>query len=58
MQEYPEEMEYICKKDKVNQQGRIWESKYKATVIKLEELKDRYKEMKNKRQTQRENMPA
>ena len=58
MQEYPEEMEYICKKDKVNQQGRIWESKYKATVIKLEELKDRYKEMKNKRKTQRENMPA
>ena len=58
MQEYPEEMEYICKKDKVNQQGRFWENKYKTTVIELEELKDRYKEMKNKRKTQRENMPA
>ena len=44
MQEYPEEMQYICKKDKVNQEERIWESKYKVTVIELEELKDKYKE--------------
>ena len=44
MQEYAEEMQYICKKDKVNQEERIWESKYKATVLELEELKDRYKE--------------
>ena len=44
MQEYPEEMQYICKKDKVNQEERIWESKYKTTVLELEELKDRYKE--------------
>ena len=44
MQEYPEEMQYICKKDKVNQEERIWERKYKTTVLELEELKDRYKE--------------
>ena len=44
MQGYPEEMQYICKKDKVNQEERIWESKYKTTVLELEELKDRYKE--------------
>ena len=44
MHKYPEEMQYICKKDKVNQEERIWESKYKATVLELEELKDRYKE--------------
>ena len=44
MQEYPEEMQYICKKDKVSQEERIWESKYKVTVIELEELKDKYKE--------------
>ena len=31
MQEYPEEMQHICKKDKVNQGERIWESKYKTT---------------------------
>ena len=45
MQEYPEEMQYIYKKDKVNQEERIWQSKYKTTVTELEELKDRYKEM-------------
>ena len=41
MQEYPEEMQYICKKGTVNQEERISESKYKTTVIKLQELKDR-----------------
>ena len=49
MQEYPEEMEYICKKDKVNQKGRIWENKYKTTVIELEEMKNRYKEMEKQK---------
>ena len=45
MREQPEEMPYICKKDKVNQSQRIWESKYKTTIIKFEELKDKCKEM-------------
>ena len=44
LQEYTEEMQYICKKDKVNQEERIWESKYKTIVTELQELKDRYKE--------------
>ena len=43
MQEYLEEMQYICKKDKVIQAERIWESKYKTTIIELEELRDKYK---------------
>ena len=30
MQEYSEKMQHICKKDKVNQEDRIWESKYKT----------------------------
>ena len=38
-------MQYICKKDKVNQAERIWESKYKTTIKELEKLKDKYKEM-------------
>ena len=42
LQEYPEEIQYIYKKDKVTQEERIWESKYKTTLIELEELKDRY----------------
>ena len=45
MRDYPEEMQYICKKDKVNHAEKIWESKYKTTIIELEELKDKYKEM-------------
>ena len=49
MQKYPEEMQYICKKDKVNQKERIWESKYKTTVIELEELKNRYKGMEKEK---------
>ena len=44
MREYPEEMLYICKKNKVNQTERIWECKYK-TILELKELKDKYKEM-------------
>ena len=43
MQEYPEEMQYICKKEKVKQEAKIWESKYKTTLIELEELNYRYK---------------
>ena len=58
MQVYPEEMQYICKKDKVNQEQRIWERKYKTTITELEELKDRYKEMEERTKTQRGNMPA
>ena len=54
MQEYTEEMQYICKKDKVNQEKRTWESKYKTTVIEFKELKDRYKEMqKEKKEIER-----
>ena len=49
IQEYPEEMQYIYKTDKVNQEERIWESKYKTTVIELEGLKDRYKEMEKEK---------
>ena len=41
MQEYPEETQYICKQDKINQTERIWESKYKITVTELDELKDK-----------------
>ena len=44
MQEYTEEMQYIRKNNKVNQEERIWESKYKTIVTELQELKDRYKE--------------
>ena len=42
-------MQYICKKDKVNQEERIWESKYKTTAIELKKLKDRYKEMEKEK---------
>ena len=35
------EMQYICKQDKINQPERIWESKYKTAIAKLEELKDK-----------------
>lgn len=41
MQEYPEETQYICKQDKINQTERISESKYKITVTELDELKDK-----------------
>ena len=44
MQEQPEEMQYICKKDKINQEERIQESKYNTTVIEFMELKDKHKE--------------
>ena len=44
MQGHPEETYYICKNNKVNQEGRICECKYKTTVTELEERKDRYKE--------------
>ena len=40
MREYPEEMQYINKKNKVNQAEKILESKYKTAVIELKELKD------------------
>ena len=49
MEECPEEMQYICKKDKVNQEERIWERKYKTTVIELEELKEAKKWKKKRR---------
>ena len=42
-------MQYICKKDKLKQAERIWESKYKTTVIEFEELKDKYKEMEKEK---------
>ena len=45
MQGYPEEMQYIYKKYKVNQAERIWKSKYKTKIIQLKKLKDKYKEM-------------
>ena len=44
MREYPEEMQYTCKKDKVKQAKRTWKGKYK-TIIERKELKDNYKEM-------------
>ena len=49
MQKQTEETQYICKKDKVNQEERIWESKYKTIVTELHELKDRYKETKKEK---------
>ena len=42
-------MQYICKKEKVNQEERIWDSKYKTTVIEFEELTGRYKEMEKEK---------
>ena len=45
MRGYPEEMQYIYKKYKVNQAERIWKSKYKIKIIQLKKLKDKYKEM-------------
>ena len=54
MQEYPEEIQYTCKKDKVSQAERIQECKYKTTIIELEKLKNKYKEMeKRKRDVER-----
>ena len=54
MQEYTEEMQYVCKKNKVNQEKRIWESKHKTTVIEFKKLKDRYKEIqKEKKEIER-----
>ena len=41
MQDCREEMQDICKKDKVNQEQRIWKSKYKTTLIELEVRKKR-----------------
>ena len=43
MRKYPEEMPCVCKKDKVIQAKKIWESNYKTTIIELEELKDKHK---------------
>ena len=45
MREYPEKMQYIYKKYKVNQAERIWKSKYKTKIIQLKKLKDKYKEL-------------
>ena len=39
-------MQYICKYDKTIQEERIWESKYKIAITELEELKDKFKQMK------------
>ena len=47
-------MQYICKKEKVNQEERIWDSKYKATVIEFEELRGRYKEMEKEKKDREE----
>ena len=48
-QECPEQMQYIWKQDKTNQAERIWESKYKTTVIEIEGLKDKYKQMEKEK---------
>ena len=40
MREYPEEMQYINKKNKVNQTEKIVERKCKTAVIELKELKN------------------
>ena len=42
-------MQYICKNEKVSQEERIWEIKYKTTVIELQELKGRYKEVEKEK---------
>ena len=47
MREYPEEMQYTCKKDKVKQAKRTWKGKYK-TIIERKELKDNYKNVERK----------
>ena len=49
MRKYPEEMQCVCKKDKVIQAKKIWESNYKTTIIELEELKDKHKEMEKEK---------
>ena len=49
MQKYSKEMQYICKNNKASQEERIWVSKYKTTVIELQELKGRYKEMEKEK---------
>ena len=51
IREYPEEMQYISKKDKINQEERILESKCKTKITKLEQLKDNTKKRKKKRKT-------
>lgn len=43
IQEYPEEMQCIFKKDKINQEDRVLESKCKTTITELEQLKDNTK---------------
>ena len=42
-------MQYICKYDKTIQEERIWESKYKIAITELEELKDKFKQMKKQK---------
>ena len=42
-------MQYVCKKDKINQVEIIWKCKYKATIMELEGLKDKYKEMEKEK---------
>ena len=49
MQEYSEEMQYICKQDKTIQEERIWESKYKIAITELGELKDKFKQMEKQK---------
>ena len=39
-------MQYICKKDKINQAERIWES---IIIIELKELKHKYNEMEKEK---------
>ena len=41
-------MQCICKKDKINQEERILESKYKTAITELEQLKDNTKKQKQK----------
>ena len=48
IQEYQEEMQCICKKDKTNQEERILESKCKTAITELEQLKDNTKKQKQK----------
>ena len=54
MQEYSEEMQYICKQDKINQAKKISESKYITTTTELEELKNIHKQVdKEKKNVER-----
>ena len=41
-------MQCICKKDKINQEERILESKCKTAITELEQLKDNTKKQKRK----------